>query len=226
MGRQAPRPALEAVGEADRGPERRLHHVAELPVEGIARRFQDRDVKGDVRLQRVIIPHLSGLHAGIASGNRGQRIGARRNGCKRRRLRLDRDAQFGKLAQQVQREFPLQQPVQHIGVEQVPRRGRLHDRALPRPCGQQALGGQHLHRLARHGAADAMLLRQLRLGREPAALPYTSDDLTAQRVKHPVGQIAAQTAAHHPPTIAAQAVRHAPPFRLLPLTGISHERGK
>jgi hypothetical protein len=57
---------------------------------------------------------------------------------------------------------------------------------------EQALGGQHLDRLARHGAAGAELLGQLAFGRKDLAIEGADDDRLAQFVKQAMREVAAQ----------------------------------
>src|SRR3546814_8592251 len=54
------RSALDPVGKADRGAQRGADDVAELGVEGIVRRAQHGDVKGDVGLERIVLAALGG----------------------------------------------------------------------------------------------------------------------------------------------------------------------
>ncbi|KAG5718541.1 hypothetical protein E4T56_gene13697, partial [Termitomyces sp. T112] len=98
------------------------------------------------------------------------------------------------LRKQVDREFAFQQPAQDIGIEQVPAGHRLNAGALTGPRGQQALGGQHLDRLARDRAADAMLGREIRLGRKGPVFKRARHDLPPQQVQQPIGQIASEAA--------------------------------
>jgi hypothetical protein len=68
------------------------------------------------------------------------------SGC----ARFDGHANLGKVDQQIDRELPFEQPLEDIGVQQVPMCFRLDDDADFLPLAQQALGGKHLDRFTHH----------------------------------------------------------------------------
>ena len=193
--RQAGAAAHQPVGEPDGGPERGGHHVPELYVEGVGRRLQDGDVEVDVGVQRIVGASLGLRHALIARADASEVLRVRRLCRQGRGGRLDGDAQLAELTQQVDGEAPLEQPAQHIGIEQVPGRGGLHHGPLPGTRGEQALGGQHLDRLAGDRAADAVLPGELGFRGEGPALVAARDDGPAHLVEQPIGEIAPERAA-------------------------------
>ncbi len=144
---------------------------------------------GDGRIAMALLRRhhaLEGqLHAGeiVVGGGPGGQFGP---------LGLDRDAQFGELAQQPQRKLALQQPAQHVLVEQVPLQGRLDDRALARAGRQNSLGGQHLDGFAGDRTADLVLVGELGFRGEDLLVVKAGDDRLAEVIEQANGQVAAQ----------------------------------
>jgi hypothetical protein len=135
------------------------------------------------------------LHPRKSGFDLGDRLLAGELRRERRGGRLDRQPQLGELAQQIERELPLEQPAQDVGVEQVPAVARLDHRADLGPRAQQALGRQHLDRLARDRAAEPVRSRKLGLRRK-LRLERAADDRAPQRLAQGVGQVVAVRCAH------------------------------
>ena len=83
-----------------------------------------------------------------------------------RRTRFDRRADLAELDQKGRRELALEQPAEHVRVEQVPAVFRLHPSAAPWPGPKQALGGENFDRFAQHRTARAVMAAERSLDRE------------------------------------------------------------
>ena len=205
----ARRMALEAVGEADRAcaalcsPRRGTGHRRDCP------RPQDGDVEGDVGIERVVAPcprppSIRSRPAVIASrwaSSAYIAASAAASGSIATRSWLNcLSRSTENLRSSSQRS---------TSVSNRFHAGRLDTGALARPRAQQALGGQHLDRLAGDRAADLVLAGKLGLGREGLCLIDAGDDRPAEAFEQPVGQVAAETGAapfiavnlHPPPNI-------------------------
>jgi hypothetical protein len=96
------------------------------------------------------------------------------------------------MGEQVDREAPFEHPAQHVGIEQVPLAVGLDDRALARAGADQALGGQHLDRLARDRAADPVRFGQFGLGRKTLFVVGAAHDQQPEPVEQAICQVAPQ----------------------------------
>jgi hypothetical protein len=98
--------------------------------------------------------------------------------------RLDDAAQLLQIAQELARQSDLGLPGDHVGVEPVPLVVPEHARPELRTGDEQTLGDERLDRLAHHGAADAELLAEQRLGRQRRArCKAAGDDRLAEQVE-------------------------------------------
>ena len=79
-------------------------------------------------------------------------------GGQRRRLGLDDPPQLEQIGQQPAVGLVLENPRQHVGVEQMPLLARADAGADLRPRFDQPLGGEDAHCLAVGGARDAQLV--------------------------------------------------------------------
>ena len=81
----------------------------------------------------------------------------------RRGRRLDAEPHLEEFAHQAVREMPVEDPGEHLGVEQVPLVFGMHVGADARTLTDESLGREDLHGLAHHRAAGAELLAELGL---------------------------------------------------------------
>ena len=95
----------------------------------------------NVRIEGIVLPALGGLHALDGGANRGLLGLAGCTGGEGSRAGLDGEADLAEVDQQLRREPPLQEPSEHVGIEQVPAVLRLHPPTPPRPCAEQSLRG-------------------------------------------------------------------------------------
>ena len=139
----------------------------------------------------VILAGFGSCHA-LQSGPNGDHIFGRVElRGQRGGFGFDRQAKLIEMAQQVDGEVALQQPLQNIRIKEVPATGRLHRSALTGPCTDEPFRRQHLDRFARDRTAYAMRLGDLRLGGKPALVVRTRDDRLAEGIEHALREVAA-----------------------------------
>jgi hypothetical protein len=104
-------------------------------------------------------------------------------GSQARGRRLHHGAQFEQVAHELQVRLPGKGPGQHFGIEQVPAVARQHARTGLGAAGHQALGGEHLDRLAIGAARDFQFFGKGDFARKNIArLVLAREDRRAQLV--------------------------------------------
>ncbi len=170
----------QLAAELDRLAQRQRQHVADVGQQVVVGGLGDAAVERQVGLQQFV-GRARRFHAGVGLGDALQLLVAGHLRRQRRGGRLEHAAHGHQRLDELRRRLRLDQPVQHVGVEQVPLAARPHDRAGALARQHQALGDQHAHRLAQHRAADVVLREQRGLGRQPVArLELARDDAHAQ----------------------------------------------
>ena len=187
------------AGLARRQPEQRLQRAADhrrqRTQQGIARRVEDGamelEVGGDPFVDRRrrghrLVSVFDVTQLCLVSLARGER----------RRRRLDDLAHLVELQREARLGRGRAAPGEHIGVEQIPARAGSHAGADARARLDEALGREHLDRLAQGGAAHAELAAQLFLvGQCFAGRAAAADDAPAELVHHLAVQVAARISA-------------------------------
>jgi hypothetical protein len=164
--RAGPADAGIGVGAANAETQRGLGQIGELAHETVVAGLDDRPVEGDVGLEGIVVAPFGREHPVYRIDDRRALRPGGAIGRQARRARLDRHAHLGELDQQVDRERAVEQPFQHVRIQQVPAVFGLNHCARPLPGPQQPLGGQHLDRFAHDRTAGAILLAELRLERK------------------------------------------------------------